>query len=139
MKLRLVQIFFTFVFTFFAFATPTLAQSPWTAGNRCVGSTTPGAGDVATIQGVECLVANLLATIITIVGIAAFVMFLIGGFRYLTAGSNTKGVESGKSAITYAIIGIVVALASYLILRFLATFTGVGSILLFTTQLPGSP
>ena len=50
--------------------------------------------------------------------------------------SNTKGIEGGKNAFTFAVLGIVVALASFLILRFISTFTGVTSILQFNTQLP---
>lgn len=124
-----------FLFTFL-FLVPSSAQAQTVAwSGRCLGPA-EYAQDVATIQGVECLVANVLATAITIIGIAAFVMFLIGSFRYLTAGANSKGVEGGKNAISFAILGIVVALASFLILRFISTFTGVTTILQFNTQLP---
>lgn len=121
---------------FFTLASPAFAQTAWSG--KCVHGY-DGVNDVATIQGLECLVANVLGTVITIIGIAAFVMFLIGSFRYMTAGSNSKGVEGGKNAITFAVLGIVVALASFLILRFIATFTGVDTILQFNTQLPDSP
>lgn len=117
----------------FVFASPAHAQTtPWTG--VCVGGY-DGTKDVATIQGVECLMANVLSVAITIIGTSAFVMFLIGSFRYLTAGANTKGVESGKNALSFAVLGIVVALASFLILRFVSQFTGVTSILQFNTQL----
>lgn len=116
-----------------AFAAPVAAQTTTWSG-ACVGGY-DGTKDVATIQGIECLVGNVLSVAITIIGIAAFVMFLIGSFRYMTAGSNSKGVESGKSAISFAVLGIVVALASYVILRFLSDFTGVTSILNFSTQI----
>jgi hypothetical protein len=117
----------------FVFASPVHAQTtPWSGA--CVGGY-DGTKDVATIQGIECLIGNVLSIAITIIGIAAFVMFLIGSFRYLTAGANTKGVESGKNAISFAILGIVVALASFVILRFISQFTGVTNILQFNTQL----
>ncbi len=120
----------------FVFASPVHAQTtPWTSGLKACSYGYDGAKDVATIQGIECLVANVLSVAITFIGVSAFVMFLIGSFRYLTAGTNTKGVESGKNAISYAILGIVVALASFLILRFVAQFTSVTSILEFNTQL----
>jgi hypothetical protein len=99
----------------------------------CVGNPNYGAGDVATIQGIECLGANVLAVVVTILGIIAFVMFLVGGFKILTGAGNSKSIESGRNAITFAIGGIVVALASILILRFIATLTGV-DILHFGTQ-----
>ena len=59
----------------------------------CVGSSDPDstAADVATIQGLECLIANILTVFIALIGMAAFVMVLIAGFRYLVSGGNTKG------------------------------------------------
>lgn len=92
------------------------------------------ASDVPTIQGLECLVGNVLAVAVTLIGIVAFVMFLVGGFQYLTAGSNAKGVEQGRNSITFAIIGIVLALASIMILNIIARLTGVTTILKFSTQ-----
>jgi hypothetical protein len=96
-----------------------------TAGNAT------GASDVPTIRGVECLVAQVLAYAVTLIGLVAFVMFLVGGFQYLTAGTNSKGVEAGKNAITFAIIGIVLALSSIIILNLIATITGVETIKTF--------
>jgi hypothetical protein len=101
---------------------------------NCVGSASYGATDVPTIQGVECLVANVLASAITLIGIVAFVMFIIGGFQYLTAGANAKGMEQGKNSITFAIIGIVIALASIMLLNVISGLTGVNTILKFSTQ-----
>jgi len=96
------------------------------------------ASDVPTIQGIECLVSNILAVAVTLIGIVAFVMFLVGGFQYLTAGSNAKGVEQGRNSITFAIIGIVLALASIMILNVIARLTGVTTILNFSTQVTPS-
>ena len=134
MKTKIISVLLIVVANFYVLPATVHAQTTaWTG--KCVGSNSYGAQDVATIQGIECLVANILATAITLIGIAAFVMFLIGSFQYLTAGANAKGVESGKNAISFAILGIVVALASFLILRFISTFTGVTTILQFNTQL----
>lgn len=137
MKKKFVSILLLLVASFSVLATPVSAQTAeWATQNtKCVGPETYEAQDVATIQGIECLVANVLATAITIIGIAAFVMFLIGSFQYLTAGANAKGVESGKNAISFAILGIIVALASFVILQFISTFTGVTTILQFNTQI----
>lgn len=111
---------------------PTVAaQVEWTGG--CVVETQFGdqTAQVATIQGIECLVANVLATATTFIGLAAFVMLLLGGFLYLTSGSSGKGVEAAKQTITYAIIGIVVALMAFFILTLISTITGVTSFLNF--------
>lgn len=126
-----------FFWMFTAVASPIYAGdwATMSTGNRvCVKSYEGEVADVATIQGLECLLANVLASAVTLIGIVAFVMFLIGSFRYLTAGANTKGIEAGKGAITHAIIGIVVALSAFVILQFIMNFTGVTTIMNFNTQ-----
>ena len=92
---------------------------------------------VATIQGLQCLLANVLSVVITIIGLAGFVMVIVGSFRFLLSGGNAKGVEQGSQTITFAVIGLVVALSSYFILNIVSSFTGVKDILLFSLCLPG--
>lgn len=108
---------------------PVFAQNttPWST--PCIDSSNP---DVATVQGLECLVRNILNIAVTAVGIAAFVMFLVGSFLYLTSGGNPKGTEAGQKTITFAIIGVVVSLTGFIALNFITTFTGVESIKTFT-------
>ena len=111
---------------------PVFAQNttPWSG--VCIDSSNP---DVATVQGLECLVSNILNIAVTAVGIAAFVMFLVGSFLYLTSGGNPKGTEAGQKTITFAIIGVVVSLTGFIALNFISTFTGVQSIQTFTLDI----
>jgi len=112
----------------------------WGQG-RCVTTVSMGEGEnavikeVATFRGIECLLANVLNVAVTFVGLAAFVMVIYGAFLYLTSGGSSKGTEAGKQALTYAIIGIVVALMAFWILNLIATFTGVSGILNFSLSL----
>lgn len=87
--------------------------------------------DVATIQGLRCMIANVLSVAITAIGFAGFVMLIVGAFRYLASGGNSKGAETAKNTITFAVIGLVVALSSFVILNLIADFTGVKTILDF--------
>ncbi|MCD8484917.1 pilin [Candidatus Woesebacteria bacterium] len=117
------------------FAESAMAQlGAWTEANGCV-FIAEDVGAVATIQGVECLVRNVLASATTFVGLAAFVMLIIGGFLYLTSGSNSKGTDAAKQTITYAIIGIVVALMAFFLLQFVAIVTGARGFLEFNLNL----
>ncbi len=118
----------------FGSATQTYAQDTkvWTGG--CVGNAA-NETDVATIQGIECLVGNALAIGTTAVGIASFVMLLVGAFLYLTSGGNPKGTEAGQKTLTFAVIGIVVSLTGIIALNFISSFTGVDSIKIFQTQI----
>jgi len=51
--------------------------------------------------------------LVGIMGIAAFIALIVGGFMYLMAGPDATKAEKGKKTITYAIIGLVLATLSY--------------------------
>ena len=87
--------------------------------------------NVATVQGLGCLLANILSVAITGIGFVGFVMLLVGAFRYLVSGGNSKGTETARNTVTYAVIGLIVALSSFVILNLIAQFTGVETILNF--------
>lgn len=93
---------------------------------------------VVTIQAIEGIIKNILIIAITGIGFAGFVMMIIGSFQYMLAGSDSKGVETGKNTITYSIIGLVVALSSWIILNLIAVFTGVESIKIFNICFGGT-
>lgn len=102
--------------------TPVFAQSIWTGSCVGVGSSD---SDVATIQGFNCLFANIAQVIIYFAGIVFFIMFIKGGFSYLTSGGDPKKAAKATSTLTMSIIGIVGVIVSFLIIKFIGTFTGV--------------
>lgn len=106
------------------------AQDTKTWTGECVGDVA-GDSDVATLTGIECLVGNALTIGTTAVGIASFVMLLVGAFLYLTSGGNPKGTEAGQKTLTFAVIGIVVSLTGIIALNFISSFTGVKTIKTF--------
>ncbi|HNP89406.1 MAG: hypothetical protein BWY24_00282 [Microgenomates group bacterium ADurb.Bin219] len=90
--------------------------------------TPPGGGDpikVATIKGFECIFANILNIVVRFAGIALFLMFLVGGFKYLTSGGDPKKSQAAQQTLTYAIIGLVVILGAWIIFLLIKEFTGV--------------
>ena len=115
---------------------PTQDDGSW--HGVCVGSMNPAdvAYQVATIQGIQCLLANVLSIAVSGIGLVGFAMLIFGSFKILLAGSNTQSMESGKGTITLAVVGLIVALSAFIILNFIATFTGVNAIKNF--QIPGS-
>ncbi|MFZ1721062.1 MAG: hypothetical protein WAU07_01000 [Microgenomates group bacterium] len=115
-----------FILSFFLFAQQAFAQSAWSG--VCVGGED---NDVATIQGLECLIGNVFQVILTVIGLSGFVMMIIGAFKWLVSGGNAKGVESARNTITFAVVGLVVALSAFIILNLIAAFTGVNVITSF--------
>lgn len=57
-------------------------------------------------------------TLLFIVGIAAVIVIVIGGLRYIVSGGDPKGTAGAKDSILYAVVGIVVALLAYAIVNF---------------------
>ncbi len=65
--------------------------------------------------GIFQLVAN---TLIFLVGALAVLFLIIGGLRYVVSNGDAKQVEGAKNTITYAIMGIVVAILSFAAVQF---------------------
>lgn len=64
--------------------------------------------------------------------IAAVIMLIYGGFRYITSAGNTDQATTGKTAIVNALIGIVIIVLSYIIVQIVYRFVagnGTGGVL----------
>lgn len=78
---------------------------------------------------IAVIALNVLNFLLGIVGTLAIIMLVIGGIMYLTSatttvgsGDNQKSVSTAKTVIKYAIIGIIIALASLVLVKQLARF-----------------
>lgn len=80
---------------------------------------------VATLKGFEAIFSNFVTISLELAGIVIFVMFLIGGFKYLTAGGDQKAVEAAKGTLTHAIAGLIVLILAFIILLIVKQVTGV--------------
>ncbi len=105
------------------------AQSDWSGVCLYESSTGSGADketyQVATIQGLQCLIGNVLQVAVTVVGLAGFVMLIFGAFKYQLSGGDSKATQEARSTLTFAIVGIAVVLSAYIILNLISAFTGV--------------
>lgn len=117
--LKRLSTFFVFSSLFLINPHTSFAQTTEWSG-RCVSN-----GDVATIQGFECLFYNILQVIVYFAGIAFFVMFVSGGFKYLFSSQDSKKVAAASSVLTMSVIGLVGVIASWFIIRFIQNFTGI--------------
>jgi len=52
-----------------------------------------------------------------IAGLVAVLFLILGGFRYITSAGNEETAENAKKIITNAIIGIVVIILAFVIVR----------------------
>lgn len=65
------------------------------------------------VTSVPALIANIIKTILGIVGAVALFMFVWGGFGWLTSGGNPDKVKAGRDTLVWATIGLLVIFASY--------------------------
>ncbi len=94
------------------------------------------ADGVATIQSIEGIFKNFIVLAIGFAGIALFVMLIVGGFNFITAGADAGKAQGAQKTITYAILGLIFIVLSFLILRLIGDFTGVTGFLDFTVVQP---
>ncbi len=126
-RLSTIEKLFTAFIAYLYSSSITFAQTTTWSG-VCVGGINK---DVATIQGLECLIANVFTVIITLIGLSAFIMLVVGAVRWLISGGNSSNIDKARSTMTYAVIGIVVALSAFIIINLIAGFTGVDVIKTF--------
>ena len=93
-----------------------MADTPQSTACQALGSDAgcdknPSGG--VSLSRVVKVVVNVLSVA---VGIAAVIMIIVGGFRYVTAGGDANNVSTAKNTILYAIIGlIIVAMAQFIV------------------------
>ncbi len=97
-------------------ALPALAQN-------AVGSSACPAGKVCLINPISArtvpeLIANVVKTAVGIVGAVALLVFIYGGFIWLTSRGESGKVSAGKEAMKWAAVGLAVIFTSYGLVRF---------------------
>ena len=66
----------------------------------------------------QIFIGRIIKAILGIVGSLALVMFIYGGFNWMTAAGNAEKVEKGKQILLWATIGLIVIFTSYALVRF---------------------
>lgn len=64
------------------------------------------------------LLGKIIGAALGVVGSLALVVFLYGGFTWMTSGGNPDRVRHGRDLIVWAAIGLFVIFASYAMVRF---------------------
>lgn len=94
------------------------------------------AADPATLSDLNSVFASVLRVALGAVGIAVTIMFVVGGYQFMMAGSDKDAAARARHTLTYAVIGLILALSAWIILTLVGTFLGV-NFANFTICLPG--
>jgi len=63
------------------------------------------------------LYGRLIYSFMGITGAIALIMFLVGGFQWMTAAGNPEKVKKGRDTLMWAVLGLIVIFSSYAILK----------------------
>jgi len=93
-------------------------------GNGNVNQPPPSSSDITTldnplgdIKNPTQLYGRLIFAFMGMAGVVALLMFVIGGFQWMTAGGNAEKVKKGRDTLLWAVIGLILIFSSYAILR----------------------
>lgn len=71
---------------------------------------------------IVAVIRAIIRLILLIAFLIAFVMLLVGGIRWILAGGDEKSVEKARNTITAALIGLVIVLVAYALIRLVEIF-----------------
>lgn len=80
-----------------------------------------------TIAKLGCLpfyLGNIINGLFALSGIAAIILIIISGIRLLLSGGDPMKVAKAKTSLYYSIIGFIIVLSSFLILKVISYITG---------------
>jgi hypothetical protein len=73
----------------------------------------------------QILIGKVIVAALGVVGSLALLMFIYGGFIWMTAAGNQEMVTRGRNVLIWATIGLIIIFSSYAIVKFV--FQGVGA------------
>ncbi len=120
MKKKIISLLVFFLFlTPFLIAFPAEATPSDPFGLRYVnGNGVAGEGIVLGQKDPRTMVAQIINVVLTLLGIIAVVIVLLGGFKWMTAGGNEDKVSEAKKLLGAGVIGLVIILAAWGITSF---------------------
>lgn len=97
-----------------------LIAMPLFAGAQFRTVTAPGTDPLPNQTNATDIILRVIQILLAIAGLVAVIFLVVGGFQYITAGGNEERAESSKKTITNAIIGIVIVILAFVIVRVIA-------------------
>lgn len=98
-------------------AVPPTTSAASVISNACNGSNKGFCNNQS--ASVYTVIKNLINILITIGGIVAVVMIVVGGITYTTSAGDSTQIKRAKDTIVYAIVGLVVAIMAFAIVNWI--------------------
>ncbi len=76
------------------------------------------------LTSLGALATIIVKFLISIVGILAIIFIIIAGIKIVSSGGDSKKLDGARATLTYAIIGLVVAILAFVIVNIVQKFLG---------------
>lgn len=100
------------------FVTPKIAFAQGLSRQECLQD------DIAKLGCLPYYLGNIINGLFALSGIATIILIIISGIRILTSAGDQMRLAKARSSLYYSIIGFVIVLSSFLILRIISFITG---------------
>lgn len=77
------------------------------------------------IADMAILFTRIVYIVIAVTGMMLFIMLIMGGVKFITAGGEPEKLQSARKTLTFAIAGAVIVACAYLIIILIEKITGV--------------
>lgn len=92
-------------------------------GPLCIPNNPFGSSDGIAGKGtVGELASTIISILLSISGIIAVIMVIIGGYQYMTARGNEEQAKSSRKTLTNALIGLAIIIVSYAVVQALTNY-----------------
>jgi hypothetical protein len=121
MKQLLFSAIFSIVAIFAPLLTTSVAYAACPTGNSSKGQVLTGIGETGadcSDTGVTSAIQAAVSILSFIAGVAAVVMVILSGFKYITSGGDANKVSSAKSTLVYALVGVAIAALAQALIHF---------------------
>lgn len=106
-----------------------LANAPIILGQ---GSYDPATGiythqgsQIVTFKWFQVLFEDILLVLLSLIGLSSFIMVIFAGFKFLMSAGDPKAIEQARQTGTWAILGVVLSIGSWIALLLIENITGV--------------
>lgn len=69
-------------------------------------------------KDIRATISSIINVALSLLGVVALVIILIGGFEWMTAGGNEEKVGEAKKRLMYGVIGLAIILSAYALSKF---------------------
>jgi len=87
----------------------------WSIQENILGNKT---GEQLTKDDIAVIISNAIQFLIELSWVVCCIFIIIGGYHYLTSGGNEEKASTAKATLTWAIVGLIIALGAFALVSY---------------------